>query len=201
FNYEEERRPSQATLQRVVLSQETTNGIFSYNTAAGVRQVNLLQLAAANGQLATLDPTVTKLLGDIRSATGTAGSISPLTNPLVQQYTFQTPTNNFNPAPTVRLDYDVSQNHRLTGSMNYRRINSHPDTTNNAQVPLPAFPQPGSQQPTRWTTSESLRSTLGSHLVNEARFGGTGGATLFSPELAPSLWQGTGLGQTNGYRL
>jgi Carboxypeptidase regulatory-like domain/TonB-dependent Receptor Plug Domain len=201
FNYEEERRPAKGTLQRVVLTQDAANGIFSYNSATGVRQVNLLQLAAANGQLATLDPTVAKLLGDIRSATGTTGSLSPLSNPLVQQYTFQTPTNNFNPAPTVRLDYDVSQNHRLTGSMNYRHINSTPDTTNNAQVPFPGFPQTGSQQSTRWTTSESLRSTLGSNLVNEARVGGTGGATLFSPELSPSLWQGSGLGQTNGYRL
>src|SRR5262249_47825883 len=146
------------------------------------------------------DPLMTKLLGDIRSATAKDGSVNPLTNPLVQQYTFQAETNNFNPAPTFRLDYDVSQNHRLTGSMNYRHINSTPDTTNNAQVPFPGFPQTGSQQSTRWTTSESLRSTIGSNLVNEARFGGTGGATLFSPELVPSLWQGTGFGQTNGYR-
>jgi hypothetical protein len=201
FNYEEERRPAKATLQRVVLTPEAATGVFSYNTAAGVRQVNLLQLAAASGQLATLDPTIAKVLGDIRSATASTGSLSALTNPLVQQYTFQTPTNNFNPAPTFRLDYDVSQNHRLTGSMNYRHVNSTPDTTNNAHVPFPGFPQTGSQQSTRWTTSESMRSTLGSHIVNEARFGGTGGATLFSPELEPSLWQGTGLGQTNGYRL
>jgi hypothetical protein len=201
FNYEELRQPAQGTLQRVVLTPDAAGGIFSYNTAAGVQRVNLLQLAAANGQLATLDPTIAKVLGDIRSATGTAGSLAALSNPLVQQYTFQTPTTNFNPSPTVRLDLDVSQNHRLTGSMNYRHINSTPDTTNNAQVPFPGFPQTGSQQSTRWTTSESLRSTFGSHIVNEARVGATGGATLFSPELSPSLWQGTDLGQTNGYRL
>jgi len=201
FNYEDERRPAQGTLQRVVLTPEAAGGIFSYNTAAGVQRVNLLQLAAANGQLATLDPTVAKVLNDIRSATATTGSTAALSNPLVQQYTFQTPTNNFNPAPTVRVDLDVSNNHRLTGSMNYRHINSTPDTTNNAQVPFPGFPQTGSQQSTRWTTSESLRSTFGSSLVNEARVGATGGATYFSPELDPSLWAGTGLGQTNGYRL
>src|SRR5256886_1486022 len=57
FNYEELRQPAQGTLQRVVLTPDGANGIFSYNTAAGVRQVNLLQLAAANGQLATMDPT------------------------------------------------------------------------------------------------------------------------------------------------
>src|SRR5207253_10293139 len=154
-----------------------------------------------NGHLSPLHPTIAKVLGVIQSATATTGSLSTLSNPLVQQYTFQTPTSNFNPAPTVRVDLDLSQNHRLTGSMNYRHINSTPDTTNNAQVPFPGFPQTGSQQSTRWTTSESLRSTIGSSLVNEARFGGTGGATYFSPELAPSLWQGSSLGQTGGYRL
>ena len=45
--------------------------------------------------------------------------------------------------------------------MNYRHINSTPDTTNNAQLPFPGFATTGSQQSTRWTTSESLRSTFG----------------------------------------
>ncbi|MBI3401311.1 MAG: carboxypeptidase regulatory-like domain-containing protein [Acidobacteria bacterium] len=192
FNYEEERRPANTTLQRTVLRPEAAAGIFSYNVAGSVRQVNLLQLAATNGQLATLDPTVAKALGDIRAATGTTGSLAALSNPLVQQYTFQADTNNFNPAPTFRIDYDLSERHRLTGSMNYRHINSTPDGTNNAYVPFPGLPQTGSQQSTRWTTSESLRSTFTANLVNEFRVGGTGGATLFSPELDPSMWSGTG---------
>src|SRR5262249_20680544 len=58
FNYEEQRAPSSATLQRVALTPEATSGIFTYNVTGGTRSVNLLQLAAANGQLATLDPTV-----------------------------------------------------------------------------------------------------------------------------------------------
>ena len=196
FNYEEERRPASSTLQRVALTPDASAGIFSYNVAGAMRQVNLLQLAAANGQLATLDPAVSKALADIRAATQSQGTITPLSNPLVNQYTFQTPTTNFNPSPTVRLDYEVSTKHRLTGSMNYRHINSTPDTTNNAQVPFPGFPMTGSQQSTRWTTSESLRSTFTQNLVNEFRVGGTGGATHFSPELDPSMFSGTG-----GYRL
>src|SRR4029078_3410632 len=107
---------------------------------------------------------------------------SALSNPLVQQYTFSTPTTNFNPSPTFRVDYTISQKHRLTGSMNYRHINSTPDTNNNAQLPFPGSPITGSQQSRRWTTSESLRSTFSSNLVNEFRIGGSGGATLFSPE-------------------
>jgi carboxypeptidase family protein len=203
FNYEEQRAPAESTLQRVILSQDAIGGVFSYNVAGGgVQKVNLLQLAAANGQLATVDPLMAKLLGDIQASTTKSGSVSALSNPLVQQYTWSMPTQSFNPAPTVRIDYELTQRHRLTGSMNYRHINSTPDTTNNAQLPFPGFATTGSQQSTRWTTSESLRSTFGGSLVNEFRVGGTGGATLFSPELEPGMWKGaSGVGDQGGFRL
>ncbi|MGH9386802.1 MAG: carboxypeptidase regulatory-like domain-containing protein [Vicinamibacterales bacterium] len=196
FNYEENRVPSSSTLQRVVLTPSAASGIFSYNAGGSVQQVNLLALAAANGQLATVDPTVSKVLADITAATQKTGGLTALNNPLVQQYTWSTPTKNFNPSPTVRIDYQLSENHRLTGSMNYRHVNSTPDTTNSAQLPFPGFATTGSQQSTRWTTSESLRSTFGQNLVNEFRVGGSGGATLFSPELEPTMWQSQA-----GYRL
>ncbi|HYM22368.1 MAG TPA: carboxypeptidase-like regulatory domain-containing protein, partial [Vicinamibacterales bacterium] len=202
FNYEELRQPAASTLQRVILTPQAAAGTFSYNSSSGVRSVNLLQLAAANGQLATLDPTVSKVLGDITAASQSQGTIAPLSNPLTSQYTWSMPTTNFNPSPTFRIDYEVNQSNRLTGSMNYRHINSTPDTTNNAQLPFPGFATTGSQQSTRWTTSESLRSTFGANLVNEFRVGGTGGATYFSPELTPSMWSGnSGVANQNGYGL
>jgi hypothetical protein len=85
--------------------------------------------------------------------------------------------------------------------MNYRHVNSTPDTTNNAQLPFPGFATTGSQQSTRYTTSESLPSTFGANLVNEFRVGESGGSTLFSPELEPSMWKGGGVGDQGGYRL
>ena len=196
FNYEEQRAPSSSTLQRVVLTPAAASGIFSYNAASGVQQQNLLQIAAANGQLATIDPTVAKILGQIQAGTTQSGGVTPLNNPLVQQYTWSMPTQSFNPSPTVRLDYEASRNHRLNGSFNYRHINSTPDTTNNAQLPFPNSLQTGSQQSTRWTTSESLRSTFGDSLFNEFRVGGSGGSTLFSPEFGTDMFS-----DTNGYRL
>jgi len=201
FNYEEQRAPASSTLQRVVLTPEASGGLFSYVVAGQTRSVNLLSLAAANGQLATPDPTMAKLLADITASTKTTGGVTPLSNPLVSQYTWSMPTQSFNPSPTFRIDYELTQKHRLTGSMNYRHINSTPDTTNNAQLPFPGFTTTGSQQSTRWTTSESLRSTFTNNLVNEFRIGGTGGATLFSPELASDMWAGTGVGGQGGDRL
>src|SRR5437868_2113914 len=81
FNYEEQRAPSSSTLQRVILTPQAAAGLFSYNTAGGVQQQNLLQIAANNGQLATLDPTVAKILNDIQSSTGTTGGVTALNNP------------------------------------------------------------------------------------------------------------------------
>ena len=201
FNYEETRSPSSSTLQRVVLTPEAAAGNFSYIVAGQTRTVNLLSVAQASGQLATPDPVVAKLLSDITAATKTTGGVTPLSNPLVSQYTWSMPTQNFNPSPTVRIDYELTQKHRLTGSMNYRHINSTPDTTNSAQLPFPGFATTGSQQSTRWTTSESLRSTFSNSLVNEFRVGGTGGATLFSPELTADMWGGSGAGSQGGLRL
>jgi len=192
-NYEELRSPAASTLQRVILTPEAASGVFTYG--AGLKQ-NLLQIAAANGQLATLDPTVAKVLANIQAATTQTGGVTSLTNPLVQQYTWSMPTSSFNPSPTMRVDYEITKQHRLTGSFNYRHINSTPDTTNSAQLPFPNSLQTGSQQSTRWTTSESLRSTFGDNIFNEFRIGGSGGATLFSPEYATDMWSDTG-----GYRL
>jgi hypothetical protein len=192
FNYEEQRAPSSSTLQRVILTPAAASGIFTYSGG----QQNLLQIAANAGQLSTIDPTVAKILGQIQAGTAQSGGVTPLNNPLVQQYTWSMPTQSFNPSPTMRIDYEVTRNHRLNGSFNYRHINSTPDTTNSAQLPFPNSLQTGSQQSTRWTTSESLRSTFGDSLFNEFRVGGSGGATLFSPEFATDMFS-----DTNGYRL
>ena len=54
--------------------------------------VNLLQLAADNGQLATVDPTVARTLANIQAATTQQGGVSALNNPLVRQYTWSMPT-------------------------------------------------------------------------------------------------------------
>jgi hypothetical protein len=200
FNYEDSRQPSNVTRNRTILSQAATEGLYSYTAGGSVTTVNLLTLAAQNGQTATIDPVIGKLLGDIRTASAT-GQIVNLSDPLLQQASFQLPSKSFTPFPTGRVDYNISKNHRLTGSFNYNHIDSVPDLTNNREPTFPGFPVTGSQQSTRYTTSESLRSTFGANLVNELRVGASGGATHFSPELSPELWGGTGFGSQGGFHL
>src|SRR5688572_25578459 len=60
FNFEHLYQPSSATRTRTLIRPEAQQGIFGYNrTIGGVQtrqEVNILALAAANGQIATRDP-------------------------------------------------------------------------------------------------------------------------------------------------
>ena len=73
-NYEHLWRPTEVTRQRQLLSPDAQAGLFRYTVGSDIRQVNLLALAAANGQTSTMDPIIAQLLGDIRSAAGTTGT-------------------------------------------------------------------------------------------------------------------------------
>src|SRR6185436_4507386 len=77
-NWEEFRQPSDFSRQRTILHPGAQAGTFRYLAGGAVREVNLLTLAAANGQTSSVDPTVQKLLSDIRSATGTTGNVEDL---------------------------------------------------------------------------------------------------------------------------
>ena len=200
FNYEETRSPSKIRRDRTILFPGALNGDFAYSTSNGTVVRNVMQLAAANGQTATFDPVVLKLLGDIRTASG-QGQITDLADPLLQQASFQVPSNGYTPYPLGRVDYNINKNHRLTGSGTYNHINATPDTTNSREPTFPGFPNTGSQQSSRYTTSEFFRSTFGANLINEAHYGASGGATLFSPELSPSLFGGTSVADQAGYYL
>jgi hypothetical protein len=199
-NYEESRSPGQNTENRTVLHPLAEQGLFRYTAGGQTREVNLLQLAANNGFLSTPDPTITALLGDIRSAVS-SGPIRDLNDPLFQEFTYQYGTDNVTRYPTVRVDFNLTDKHRLSGSTNVTRLVSSPDTTNNREPAFPGFPNTGSQHSDRYTVQANLRSTLTSNLVNEFKIGGSGGATLFSPEIGPAQFTGTSVANQNGFFL
>jgi len=200
-NYEESRAPAQVTRNRTILNPLAQQGVFRYNTSSGVREVNLLALAAANGQTSTLDPTIASLLSDIRAATGTTGATSDLTDPSLQRYTWQVDRKGITRYPTVKMDYNLTDSHRLSGSWNYTNLLSDPDTLNNRDPVFPGFPIFGAQHSKRYAFQTNLRSTFGSNLVNEFKVGFTGGATLFSPEILTQSWDGSSVANQGGFFL
>ena len=61
FNMEQLRFPLSNTRTRGILSPQAEQGIFRYAVGGSQRQVNLLELAAQNGQTSTVDPTISAL--------------------------------------------------------------------------------------------------------------------------------------------
>jgi hypothetical protein len=175
-HYEQIRFPNSFTRTRTVFNPRVTDGWFRYQFGNEVREVNLLQLAAANGQLTTTDPTMMKQLGLIDAATKTTGTRSAQSDPLYDNYVWQSPSELFEHQPTVRLDYNLTDNHRLTGSWSSITAKRTPDYLNNADPRFPGAPNQRDFKSTRPLMSMALRSVLTKNLINEAR----GGLTAYA---------------------
>ncbi|MDO8681064.1 MAG: carboxypeptidase-like regulatory domain-containing protein, partial [Acidobacteriota bacterium] len=200
-NYEELREPAGTRRTRQILSPLAQQGVVRYNAAGAVQSVNLFELAARLGQTSTPDPTIARLLNDIRSATGREGNVRDQTDPLFQEYSFQNPTRSMNRYPTARVDYQINDRHRVTYSMNFQYFGGGPDTTNSRDAFFPGFPVVANQSSTRRATSGWLRSMLGRNVVNEFRVGYGGAPVIFAQDqFTPDMWSGT-LANQGGFHL
>src|SRR5262249_30819850 len=111
-NYEEFRLPEEGLRTRNIFAPLTQSGVFQYTAAAGVQRVNLLNLAAANGQVSTLDPTTGKLLSDI-AATTRAGGVNASSDPNIDTFSFINKGGQIRRFSTVRLDYNVNSKNSI----------------------------------------------------------------------------------------
>jgi hypothetical protein len=183
-NYEELRMPNNFSRTRTILHPRALDGWFRYTvTVAGqqvVREVNVLDLARANGQLATTDPLVMRTLAAISASVQKTGVVNASSDPLLMNYAWLSPGNQTEKQPTIRLDYNLGKHHRLSGTYSQIWAVRDPDHLNGADRRFPDAPNYRKFVSTRPTRSIALRSTLGSSLVNELRVGITrGGASYF----------------------
>jgi hypothetical protein len=180
-NYEQIRFPNRLTRTRSVLHPRALDGFFRYTVSGQLREVNVLDLARANGQLATHDPTMLSLITKINAATQTTGVVNPTTDPLINDYVWQSPGKLFEHQPTTRIDYNLNNNHRLTGTYAIIWAERDPDYLNSADVRFPGAPNYRRFTSRRPLSSYTLRSTLSGNKVNEIRVGVTakGGQSNF----------------------
>jgi hypothetical protein len=204
-HYEQVRNPNDASRTRTALNSRALDGWFRYNVTVGgqqtVREVNVLDLARANGQIASLDPTVLRTLQAIQASPQTTGTMTPASDPLQDSYFFLNPGFQNEKQPAVRIDYNISENHRLTGTYNHFFEGRAQDHINGADKRFPGSPNYRQVRTTRPTRSIALRSTLSNSLVSELRGGFTRGERLFfgREELdAPSV---STFSDTGGYAL
>ncbi|MCI0390573.1 MAG: TonB-dependent receptor [Acidobacteria bacterium] len=196
-NYEEFRQPTEVVRQRTILHPLAQQGIFRYGSSG---QVNLLDLAVRNNHTATIDPTIGKLLSDIRNATNSAGGITDLSNPTQQRFTYNPSGNALTKRPTVRFDWNVTDKHRVELSWTYQMGRGAPDFLNNVEPAFPGFPNQGQQPSDRYSGSLAVRSTLAPTLVNEARTGLSGGPSRFNPSASAGDFVGSVANQA-GFNL
>ncbi|MFN7929939.1 MAG: carboxypeptidase regulatory-like domain-containing protein, partial [Blastocatellia bacterium] len=211
-NYEQFRLATSVSQTRSILSPLAQQGIFQWKvTTSGVttlQQKNLLDFVrTTGGRTSSIDPTIAKLLNDIRSATATRGSVevvsdpSKIVDPNVQRYTFSpSGGGEIRVFPTARLDFQVSSKHRVETTFLPQTHHTLIDYLNNGAPAFPGFPSFGSQQSTRFGGGAALRSTLTSTLVNEARFSFSGGTVTFNGEGSAANYTGSVANQA-GFNL
>jgi Carboxypeptidase regulatory-like domain/TonB dependent receptor/TonB-dependent Receptor Plug Domain len=201
-NVEHFLQPSEVTRTRTVFHELARAGNYRYLGPGNVVQsVNLLTLASANGQLATMDPTISKLLADIRQATTTTGTITTNANPLHDTYNYNVAVESRRWFPTYRLDYNFTNNHRFSTILNWHSFSDFPDTLNGFDPSFPGFPVFGSQSSKRRSSSNSLRSTFGQNVVNEARVAFQGSPVeFFNEQFDPGIWN-QAFGGQGGFHL
>jgi hypothetical protein len=193
INYEEFRLPEESLRTRSILTPLAQQGIFSYGTS-GAQQVNLLNLAAANGQTRTIDPTVGSLLSAIQATTPN-GAVSASSDPNVSRFSFINKGGQLRKFTTLRFDYAVNSRNSIEASWNYQHlyyVGNKVDFFNSTDPQFPGFPNRGSIPSYRFDGVISWRSTISPRMVNELRAGLQGGTILFEPEVSPAQFANQG---------
>ncbi|MBY0495599.1 MAG: TonB-dependent receptor [Cyanobacteria bacterium] len=204
-HFEQVLNPNDASRTRTVLDPRALAGTFRYNVTVGgqqtVREVNVLDLARANGQLATTDPIVMRTLQAIQRSPEITGTLTPSSDPLLQSYFFLNQGYQREKQPAVRVDVNLSDRHRLTATYNHFFEGREQDHINGADKRFPASPNYRQVRTTRPTRSVALRSTLSSNMVSELRGGITRGERLFFGRPERNAPTADTFSDTNGYAL
>jgi hypothetical protein len=127
LNYEQVRFPNSFTRTRTTLHPRAHDGWFRYQVGSEIREVNVLSLAAANGQITAKDPTVMSLLGKIEQAMTTTGVVNVTSDPLLNDYVVRAPVGSSSTSRRCGWTTNISDKHRLSGTYAILWAERHPD--------------------------------------------------------------------------
>jgi hypothetical protein len=146
FNQEELYNPFQAQRSSTLARQSAINGDWTYGAQGAQQTVNVMTLAAANGQSTTYDPQIKSLLDSMRTAATSypGATVNELvTSPNTGTLTWLANTRTINHAPTTSVTLNLSPKHRLQGSYYWIRFVRNPDNLNSGFPTYPDFPAYG----------------------------------------------------------
>jgi hypothetical protein len=119
-NFEDSWQPTQANPTQTTLLPSAAQGVYTYAIAgtANFGTVNVLQVAAANGYTAALNPVTQNVLTR-EAQSASAGYFTPVNGSYnTQLLNWIQPSNTNQYFPTTRLDYYINQNLQFTGTWN-----------------------------------------------------------------------------------
>lgn len=170
-----------------------------------VRTVNLWDVAKAYGQVSTIDPTVAKVLSDVRTAVGKKGTINSypvlVTDPLYQNHIWMAKGIEIRNYITTRLDFNITGKHRVEASFNGENRKRDPDNVNGMAPRYPEMPNYATITSNRGQAAFALRSTITPRIVNEVRGGAGWGTSLWYANVPSDTAWGdeNGVGNMGGY--
>jgi hypothetical protein len=216
INYEEFRLPERTARVKTILSPQAQAGNYRFfvaptyvpptgsattcapatnpNTGAAAQlcTTNVYTLAGSGGLAFTNgDPTITALLTSIRGSLSSA-IVQDTGDPNLQTATFINSGGQTRKFPTTRLDFNITKKHHVETIWNYQQFRSQVDFLNAVDPAFPGFPNFGSQDSNRFSFVNAWRWTLNNNMVNEARFGVTGGTSLFFSQVNSGQFQNQG---------
>ncbi len=193
-------------------AQSAVNGIYTYlDSAKVVRQIDVLQLAAANPAPAgsrafatTADPNMKATLQEMLTLASAGGQLTSRVAKASDynryDYSFTTNGMNRRSFPTVKIDWNATSKHHADFVLNYQKYYANPDGVNGI-LPIVAgtgtvlgSPDSGGTRRISFSGTTSLRSSWTPSLTSEIRYGLTGGNSIFRDEITPSLYK-----RWNGY--
>jgi len=186
-NYEEFRLPQSMSRTRTIFAPSAETGLYRYVVGGVTQQVNLLTgIAHGAGQIETVDPTVSAVLAQIRSAVASEGTITPVSgSPNFLNYNFSPAGDTVRKFLALRLDFNITKNHSVEFITNQQKFVPAKDFLNSQDERFPGFPS-YTQGSDRDSYSVAVRSTLNRDLVNEVRYAVSTGLSTFSDGISPA---------------
>jgi carboxypeptidase family protein len=174
-------QPSTAVATANVLSPSAQQGLFQYKNSAGTLQtVDLMQMAGAAGYANTVLPLQASQFSKINGVLN-QGTLTPTSDPNISTFSFLNTSSATTYYPTVRADYNLSDNVRINLSYGMTK-------TVRPGVNPPIFP--GGIDPVDHTSSNSKNQlagfgvdwTLRPNMINQFHLGYMYQYSVFDPE-------------------
>ncbi len=167
-NFEAAPRPGSANASTTLLTPEAQSGVFRYAGSDGQQHnVNVLNLAAANGYKGAIDPTVASVLNVINGSVA-KGTLLPSSANLYQQsLNWKIATGSLDLYPTARLDYQITD--KVAWHISWNLQHEHINPTGSTYPGIAG--QAGESKFTHYSLANGVDWSIKPNLYNSVKIG------------------------------